>query len=120
MVWSAGHCGGAYFSRVHRGTVGRYGAAVRQQLTSVIERDDTVAEQAPSLLRVSGDDFRGVVVGFRRLRTGRHVSAHGYFSLRCLIRVAGADAKVGSPRVPADTGGLPVFRDAQFRRGEYG
>jgi hypothetical protein len=69
---------------------------------------------------MSGDDFRGVVVGFRRLRTGRHVSAHGYFSLRCLIRVAGADTKVGSPPQPADTGGLPVFRDAQFRRGEYG
>jgi hypothetical protein len=42
-----------------------YASAVRQDLTRVLEQDDTVAEQAPALLRMARDYVRGVTVGSR-------------------------------------------------------
>lgn len=40
-----------------------YATAVRQDLACVLEEDDAVAQQAPPLLGMAGDDVRGVAVG---------------------------------------------------------
>jgi hypothetical protein len=42
--------------------VGEDHSAVRQQLAGVVEQDDTVAQQAPALLRVAGDRVSGLAV----------------------------------------------------------
>jgi len=55
--------------------VRRHDAAVRQQFSGVLEDDDAVAQQAPALLGVAGDDAGGVVVGGVRGRTGGKVHA---------------------------------------------
>ena len=44
-------------------------AAVRQDLAAVFEQHDAVAEEAPPLLRMAGDDGGGVAVGGVRGRT---------------------------------------------------
>ena len=45
------------------GTVRVDDAAVRKQLAGVLEQQDAVAQQAPSLLRVAGNRVRGLPVG---------------------------------------------------------
>jgi hypothetical protein len=42
--------------------VGRNGATVGQELAGVVEHDHAVAQQAPPLLRMEGDDVGGVAV----------------------------------------------------------
>jgi hypothetical protein len=54
--------------RLHR-------AAVGQQLAGVLENDDAVAEKAPTLLWVAGDNSGGLVVNGVRTRTGGKVLA---------------------------------------------
>ena len=51
-------------------------AAVRQQLARVVEQDDAVAEQAPSLLGVTGDGAGRVTVVAVSRRTRGLVRAH--------------------------------------------
>jgi len=53
-----------------------HGAAVRQDLTVVLEDNDAVAQKAPSLLREAGNDASGVVVGGISRGAGRLVRAH--------------------------------------------
>jgi hypothetical protein len=43
-------------------TVGRDDASVGHELAQVVEADQAVAQQAPPLLRVEGDDAGGVAV----------------------------------------------------------
>lgn len=60
------------------------GRPVGQQLTGVLEDDNTVAEQAPALLRVTGYRVRRLAVGCCRIRARRNVRAHvsaSWFSL---------------------------------------
>ena len=52
-------------------------AAVGEELTSVVEEQDTVAEQAPTLFGVKRHGVRGVPVGSLRGRAMRLVRAHG-------------------------------------------
>lgn len=55
----------------------RNGPPVGQQFAAVIEEHDPVAEQAPSLFGVVGDETRRVVVGSAGGRAGWLVLAHG-------------------------------------------
>src|SRR6185295_18454574 len=55
--------------------VGLDHAAVGEQLARVVEHDDTVAKQAPALLRHGGDDLRRFTVGVLRGRARRLVLA---------------------------------------------
>jgi hypothetical protein len=62
---------------VRCGTPVRFdGAAVGQQLARVLEEDDAVAEQAPSLFREGRDDMGCVPVGRVCARAGGLVLAH--------------------------------------------
>src|SRR5215471_18360630 len=57
-------------------TVGRDYRPVGKQLPGVLEDHDTVAEQAPSLLRVADYRMCRLAVGCRGIRAGRCVRAH--------------------------------------------
>lgn len=60
---------------------------VGEELTGVVEEDDTVAEQTPSLFGVAGDDPGRFVVGVLGGGTGRFVAAHGWtLSVVCWLR----------------------------------
>jgi hypothetical protein len=52
-------------------------ATVRQEFAGVVEEDDAVAQQAPSLLGVGGDGVRGVPVDGVGRWAVRSVAAHG-------------------------------------------
>ena len=54
---------------------GVHAMPVGQDLTAVFEEHDAVAEQAPALLRMAGDDMRGVPVGTFGVGAMRLVSA---------------------------------------------
>lgn len=56
--------------------VGFYAATVRQQLAGVLENDHAVAEKAPSLLGVAGDDAGGVMIDRVGAWTGGLVLTH--------------------------------------------
>jgi hypothetical protein len=53
-----------------------YHTAVGEKFSSVVEENDPVAEQAPTLLRVERNSVRGFPVGSVRRRTWRLVRAH--------------------------------------------
>ena len=59
------------------GPAGLDAVAVRQDLAAVLEQHDTVAEQAPALLRVADQYVRGVPVRAISGGAGRHVHAGG-------------------------------------------
>ncbi len=66
------------YTSVHGGSAVRFDhGAVGQDLTGVLEDDDAVAEQAPSLLGVAGDDRRRGAVRLVGGRAGGPVLAHG-------------------------------------------
>ena len=74
-------------------------AAVRQQLTGVVEHDDPVAQQDPALLGVGGQDAGRVVVG--RLSRGAFglVRAHLGLLRYCSVGALGergSRSRVGS------------------------
>jgi len=74
---SGGHC-----QRDGRGEPVRCdGAAVGEQFAAVVKYDDAVAQHAPALLGVTGDNPGGQVIGRRPLRTSRLVLTHCF--LRC-------------------------------------
>ena len=52
-------------------------ASVRQDFAAVLEQHDAVAEEAPPLLRMAGDDGGGVAVGRVGRRTRWVMRAHG-------------------------------------------
>jgi hypothetical protein len=54
-----------------------YTAPVRHELAGVLEGDHAVAEQAPALLRVAGDNPSGLVVDRVSVGTGGLVLTHG-------------------------------------------
>jgi hypothetical protein len=56
-------------------------ASVGKQFAGVLEADDTVAEEAPALLREGGDDAGRVTVHGVGGGAGRLVLAHGVASL---------------------------------------
>jgi hypothetical protein len=56
--------------------VGLDAASVGEEFAGVLEDDDAVAEEAPSLLGVAGDDPGGVPVDCVSTRTGGLVLAH--------------------------------------------
>ena len=62
-------------------------ASVRQDLAAVLEQHDAVAEEAPPLLRVAGDDSGGVAVGGVRGRTRWVMRAHDCCSGRLSVLV---------------------------------
>jgi predicted alpha/beta-hydrolase family hydrolase len=68
-------CSGGWCVMVSR-TVRGDRDPVWQQLTSVFEDHDPVAEQRPALLRVTRNRVRSLAVGCRRVRTWRYVRAH--------------------------------------------
>jgi hypothetical protein len=49
------------------------GPTVGEELAGVVEQDDAVAQQAPSLLGMGGDGVRGLAVGAIGCRTRRLV-----------------------------------------------
>ncbi|HEY3629484.1 MAG TPA: hypothetical protein VGL21_01240 [Jatrophihabitantaceae bacterium] len=59
--------------------------AVRKQLTGVLEQDDAVAQKAPALLRMRGEDMRSISVERIGRRARRDMSARaqrvGYLSV---------------------------------------
>jgi hypothetical protein len=59
--------------------------AVRKELAGVLEEDDAVAQKAPALLRMRGEDVRGIAVERIGRRARRDVSARaqrvGYLSV---------------------------------------
>jgi hypothetical protein len=70
-----GECGAP--ERELRG-VRRDGAPVGHQLSGVVEGHDPVAEQAPALPGMCGDDSGSVMIRICRTRAGGHVLAHGH------------------------------------------
>jgi hypothetical protein len=52
-----------WLDRAAAGPAGRKRAAVRQQLSGVVEEDDAIAQQAPALFWVSGHGAGSVTVG---------------------------------------------------------
>jgi hypothetical protein len=104
--------------------VRRDDAAVRQEFPRVVEDDDAVAQQAPSLLGMGGDGVRGVPVDGVGRWTVRSVVAHGVspetwprtrirgIKVICRVRAAGALAAT------AGSGGRPPSKGD--RRGGYG
>jgi hypothetical protein len=58
------------------GRRGQDGAAVGEQLTQVVERNDAVAQQAPPLLEMAGYHARGHVIGHHRVGAPGLVVAH--------------------------------------------
>jgi hypothetical protein len=56
--------------------VRRNAVTVRHQLARILEQQDPVAEQAPALFRMSGDDAGRIVVGGLGWRASRLMLAH--------------------------------------------
>jgi len=65
--------------------VGLDAAAVGKEFAGVLEHDHTVAEEAPTLFGMAGDDAGGVPVDCVGIRTGGLVLAHCCFSGRCCL-----------------------------------
>jgi hypothetical protein len=64
--------------QVGLGPVGRDYPAIGQQIASVLEHDDAVAEQAPSLLWAGGHDPGSLAIRRVRRRAGRlMLTVHG-------------------------------------------
>ena len=63
-----------------RAAVGLDAAAVGEKFAGVLENDHAVAEEAPPLLRVAGDDAGRVAVHCVGTRTGGLVLTHFLFS----------------------------------------
>ena len=62
--------------RVRSAQAGARGVAVAGEVAAVVEEDDAVAEPAPALLAVVGDDVGGAAAGRGLVRTGGAVVAH--------------------------------------------
>jgi hypothetical protein len=68
------------------GAAGGDGAAVGEQFAAVVKRDDAVAQHAPALLGVTGDNPGRQVIGRRPLRTSRLVLTHRFLRCRAFVR----------------------------------
>lgn len=72
---SSPRCLAAVISR-SKGPARRDGLAARQQITGVLEMDDTVAKQRPALVRVMRYDTGSLPIGGFSGRTSGRVLAH--------------------------------------------
>ena len=91
-----------------RGTARRDHPAVRKDLAGVLEEHHAVAEQAPALLRMAGDDLRGVAVSRVGGGTFGLVRAHRGFPGLSTVSRRDTNTTVNGPPSP---GGASAARD---------